>query len=346
MRYVDDIPAAKRYSVIGLGTWQFGSKEWGYGGGYDDAEAGRIVRRARELGITVFDTAEVYGFGRSERILGEALRNSGGTDDVVVATKVFPVVPTAAVVQQRGVASAQRLGVRTIDLYQVHWPNPVVRDATAMRGMRALRDVGVVDQVGVSNYPLRRWQRAEVDLGGVVLSNQVQFSLVSRGPMAEMLPWAARTGHVVIAYSPLAQGLLSARYDADAPPDEPRPGRERDVPAGEPARRRPAAVGAARGGGGARRDAGADRPGVDGAPPARRRDPRGVEHGAGGEQRRRGGDHAGARRVRRAARGGGGVQPDDRGLGDPGVGARPPLLTPSRARVAGARDERTRRWLR
>ena len=77
----------------------------------------------------------------------------------MIATKVFPVVPTAAVVQQRGVASAQRLGVRTIDLYQVHWPNPVVRDGTAMRGMRALRDVGVVDQVGVSNYPLRRWQR-------------------------------------------------------------------------------------------------------------------------------------------------------------------------------------------
>jgi aryl-alcohol dehydrogenase-like predicted oxidoreductase len=218
MRYVDDIPAAKRYSVIGLGTWQFGSREWGYGGGYADAEAGRIVRRARELGITVFDTAEVYGFGRSERILGEALRASGGTDDVVIATKVFPVVPTAAVVQQRGVASAQRLGVKTIDLYQVHWPNPVVRDATAMRGMRALRDVGVVDQVGVSNYPLRRWQRSEVDLGGVVLTNQVQFSLVSRSPMADMLPWAARTGHVVIAYSPLAQGLLSGRYDADNRP--------------------------------------------------------------------------------------------------------------------------------
>jgi aryl-alcohol dehydrogenase-like predicted oxidoreductase len=218
MRYVDDIPAAKRYSVIGLGTWQFGSREWGYGGGYDDAEAGRIVRRARELGITVFDTAEVYGFGRSERILGEALRASGGTDDVVIATKVFPVVPTAAVVQQRGVASAQRLGVKTIDLYQLHWPNPVVRDATAMRGMRALRDVGVVDQVGVSNYPLRRWQRSEVDLGGVVLTNQVQFSLVSRGPMADTLPWAARTGHVVMAYSPLAQGLLSGRYDADNRP--------------------------------------------------------------------------------------------------------------------------------
>jgi aryl-alcohol dehydrogenase-like predicted oxidoreductase len=217
MRYLD-IATAKRYSVIGLGTWQFGSREWGYGADYDEGEAARIVARARELGVTVFDTAEIYGFGRSERILGAALRASGGVEDVVVATKVFPVMPTAAIVQQRGVASAQRLGVQKIDLYQVHQPNPVVRDGTTMRGMRALRDVGVIGEVGVSNYPLRRWQRSEVELGGRVLSNQVQFSLVSRGPLAEMLPWAQRTGHVVMAWSPLAQGLLSGRYSKDNRP--------------------------------------------------------------------------------------------------------------------------------
>lgn len=213
MRHVD-IATAKPYSVIGLGCWQFGSREWGYGSDYADTDAAKIVARARELGITVFDTAEVYGFGRSERILGAALAESGGTGDVVVASKVFPVLPTAAVVQQRGVASAQRLGVRLIDLYQVHQPNPVVSDPTTMRGMRALRDVGVIDEVGVSNYSLERWKRAEGALGGRVLSNQVQFSLVSRGPLAEMLPWAQRTGHIVMAWSPLAQGLLSGRYDA------------------------------------------------------------------------------------------------------------------------------------
>lgn len=229
MRHLD-IATAKPWSVIGLGTWQFGSREWGYGTDYADGEAARIVRRARELGITVFDTAEVYGFGRSERILGAALADSGGTDDVVVASKVFPVLPTAAIVQQRGVASAQRLGVRRIDLYQVHQPNPVVGDATTMRGMQALRDVGVIDEVGVSNYSLKRWQRAEASLAGAgvgatgargaprILSNQVQFSLVSRAPMAEMLPWAQRTGHVVMAWSPLAQGLLSGRYSADHRP--------------------------------------------------------------------------------------------------------------------------------
>ena len=108
--------------------------------------------------------------------------------------------------QQRGVASAHRLGVRTIDLYQVHQPNPLVGDATTMRGMRALRDVGLVDDVGVSNYRLARWQRAEAALGAPVLSNQVQFSLVARGPMTDLLPWAQRTGHLVIAYSPLGPG--------------------------------------------------------------------------------------------------------------------------------------------
>ncbi len=217
MRYVD-IDTAKRYSVIGLGTWQFGSREWGYGADYDENEAARIVTRARELGVSVFDTAEIYGFGRSERILGSALRAGGGTDDVVVASKVFPVMPTAAVVQQRGVASAQRLGVQKIDLYQVHQPNPVVSDRSTMRGMRSLRDVGIIDEVGVSNYSLRRWQRSEVELGGRVLSNQVQFSLVSRAPLADMLPWAQRTRHIVMAWSPLAQGLLSGRYSETARP--------------------------------------------------------------------------------------------------------------------------------
>ncbi len=146
MRYLE-LDTAKRYSVIGLGTWQFGSREWGYGADYDEGEAARIVARARELGVTVFDTAEIYGFGRSERILGRALAASGGCDDVVVASKVFPVWPTAPVVQQRGVASAQRLGVKQIDLYQVHQPNPVISDGRTMRGMRALQDVGVVDEV-------------------------------------------------------------------------------------------------------------------------------------------------------------------------------------------------------
>jgi aryl-alcohol dehydrogenase-like predicted oxidoreductase len=111
------------------------------------------------------------------------------------------------------VASAGRLGTRRIDLYQVHWPNPLVFDGTTMRGMSTLQRVGLVGEVGVSNYPLARWQAAERALGGRVLSNQVSYSLADRAPEKDLLPFAAAAGRVVIAYSPLAQGLLSGRYD-------------------------------------------------------------------------------------------------------------------------------------
>ena len=215
MQYLG-IDTATKISKIGLGAWQFGSREWGYGDPYAAQEARSIVRRAVELGVTLFDTAEIYGFGRSERILGEALGEDRGS--VFVATKIFPLLPVAPVVEQRAVASAARLGVRRIDLYQVHQPNPVVRDGTIMRGMRALQRVGLVGEAGVSNYSLKRWRAAEAALGRRVLSNQVSYSLVDRAPERDLVPFAGDGRHVVIAYSPLGQGLLSGRYDRDHRP--------------------------------------------------------------------------------------------------------------------------------
>ena len=215
MRYLS-VGTTTRLSRIGLGAWQFGSREWGYGQSYAGQEARAIVRRAVELGVTLFDTAELYGFGRSERILGEAIGED--RESVFLATKIFPLLPVAPVVEQRAVASANRLGARRIDLYQVHQPNPLVRDGTIMRGMRALQRVGLVSEVGVSNYSLDRWRAAEQALGSRVLSNQVRYNLVDRSPEADLLPFAESTGHIVIAYSPLAQGLLSGKYHRDNRP--------------------------------------------------------------------------------------------------------------------------------
>jgi aryl-alcohol dehydrogenase-like predicted oxidoreductase len=215
MRYLG-IDTAKKISKIGLGTWQFGSREWGYGDRYADEVARAIVRRALELGVTLFDTAEIYGFGRSERILGQALGED--REQVFLATKILPVLPVAPVVEQRAVASANRLGAHRLDLYQVHQQNPVVRDGTIMRGMRALQRVGLVGEVGVSNYSLPRWRAAEKALQSRVLSNQVPYSLVARSPERDLLPYAASNGRVVLAYSPLAQGLLSGRYTPDSRP--------------------------------------------------------------------------------------------------------------------------------
>ncbi len=206
-------------SVIGLGTWQFGSKDWGYGDEYASNEAGKIVHRALDLGVNLFDTAEIYARGRSETILGAAI--AGHRDSVFIASKIFPVMPIASVVEQRARASAKRLGVDRIDLYQVHWPNPVVPLKTTMDGMRRLLDAGVIGHVGVSNFSLARWRKAEALLGRPVLSNQVKASLVDRKPFGEMLEWAQANDRMIIAYSPLGQGLLGAKYDATHRPSGP-----------------------------------------------------------------------------------------------------------------------------
>src|SRR6202795_4569464 len=214
MRFIE--VSGARLSVIGLGTWQFGSKEWGYGQDYAKNEAGPILQRALDLGINLVDTAEIYGRGESERIVGRYL--DGRRDEAFVASKVLPIMPTASYVERHGRASAARLGVETIDLYQIHWPNPVIPIAQQMRGMQRLQAARVITAVGVSNFSLARWRAAEAALGSPVLSNQVQYSLVARKPDAELVPYAQAHDRLVIAYSPLGMGLLSGRYDADHPP--------------------------------------------------------------------------------------------------------------------------------
>ena len=218
MRY-RDIGGA-RVSVVGLGTWQFGSVEWGYGDAYAESEAMAIVARALDLGVNLIDTAEVYAGGRSERVVGRAI--SGRREEAFVATKVWPAVPpVASVVERKGRASAERLGVDLIDLYQVHWPNPLVPLRSTMAGMRRLQDAGVVRHVGVSNFSVDRWKAAEEALGTPVLSNQVRYSLVARKPERGLLSYAAEADRLVIAYSPLAQGLLSGKYSPSNRPSSP-----------------------------------------------------------------------------------------------------------------------------
>jgi aryl-alcohol dehydrogenase-like predicted oxidoreductase len=104
--------------------------------------------------------------------------------------------------------------VKTIDLYQIHQPNPLVPLSSTMPAFRELMEEGTIGHAGVSNYALARWQAADQALGRPVLSNQVPFNLVDRRAEKELLPWAQAHDRLIIAYSPLAQGLLSGRYDA------------------------------------------------------------------------------------------------------------------------------------
>ncbi len=212
MKYVE--VGGARVSAVGLGTWQFGSREWGYGSAYARGEAVKIVQRALELGVTLIDTAEIYAFGQSERIVGEAIK--GRRQEVFLATKLFPIgLPVQVAAKAR--ASARRLGVDRIDLYQQHWPSPMFPPGATMPRMRKLMESGLLAHVGVSNHSLVQWQAAEAAFGGPVLSNQVRFNLLDRGPECDLVPWAQVTGRLVIAYSPLAQGLLSGKYQDASP---------------------------------------------------------------------------------------------------------------------------------
>ena len=147
MKYVT--MGAQKVSAIGLGTWQFGEPGWGWGSELAHEEAIRIVHRALELGINFFDTAAVYGNGRSEEILGEALE--GRRHEAIIATKVAPPLRPDQVIQA-GRENLRRLDVESIDLYQLHAPDPSAPLPRTMRAIRALMDAGQVQPSGSEQF--------------------------------------------------------------------------------------------------------------------------------------------------------------------------------------------------
>lgn len=218
MRYVE--AAGLRVSVIGLGTWQFGTREWGYGHEYAHAVAPRLLERAIELGITMIDTAEAYGPATSEHIIGEALADLDPDvrAGLTVATKFMPLAPAEPILAREAAGSLRRLRADAIDLYYAHWPNPFVAERRVMQSVRPLVERGVVRRVGVSNYSLVQWQAADRALRHPVVANQVPFSLVRPQPAADLVPWAAAHDRLVVAYSPIGQGVLTrVGLDGDRP---------------------------------------------------------------------------------------------------------------------------------
>jgi aryl-alcohol dehydrogenase-like predicted oxidoreductase len=213
MRYIEI--EGMRLSRIGLGTWQFGSREWGYGDGYATDVAPALIRRSAELGITMLDTAEMYGPGRSERIIGETLPSLSEEQraGLIVATKFTPIAPAEPIVAWQAAGSRRRLDMDVLDLLYVHWKNPFVSARRVMQAMRPLVEEGLARRAGVSNFTLAQWREAEAALRAPVVANQVQFSLAAPGPAEDLVPYAAASDRVVVAYSPLGQGVLAGRSD-------------------------------------------------------------------------------------------------------------------------------------
>jgi aryl-alcohol dehydrogenase-like predicted oxidoreductase len=204
---------------LGVGTWAWGDRAtWGFDRGYGLAEVEGAFQASVEAGVALFDTAEVYGSGKSERILGDLVRRWG--KPLIVATKFAPYRLGAAAVRRALEGSLARLGLQQVDLYQVHWPPIVGRIDTWMEALAAAVQEGKVRAVGVSNFgadQMRRAQDALAPHAVPLASNQVEYSLLHRAPETNGVLRACRElGISLIAYSPLAMGLLSGKYDAGA----------------------------------------------------------------------------------------------------------------------------------
>jgi aryl-alcohol dehydrogenase-like predicted oxidoreductase len=206
-------------SRVAFGTWQLGG-DWGR---FDEDAAVRAIHRARDLGVNFFDTAQAYGFGASERILGKALRYelNSERDQLVIATKGGLRQTDNGLVRdaspewlRRGVdASLTALGVDHIDLYQVHWPDPRVPVAETAGALADLVAQGKIGHVGVSNYSAN--QMAEFATTLPVETVQPPYHLFRRDIESDVLPYCHVLDIGVLVYGPLAHGLLTGTLKPD-----------------------------------------------------------------------------------------------------------------------------------
>ncbi|MEM0349128.1 MAG: aldo/keto reductase [Candidatus Caldarchaeum sp.] len=219
MLYTELGRTGEKVSVVWLGAWQFGSGSWGYGKSYGERECLEAVYASVEAGVNVIDTAEVYGGGVSEIIVGKAVKELG--DRVLIATKVAPHHLTYNGVIEACERSLNRLGVKTIDLYQIHLPNPLIPITQTMRAMEHLVKTGKIRYIGVSNFSLGQLIKARQALKSEdIVSNQVRYNLIQRKIEKDLIPYCSREKINILAYSPLAQGLLTGKYTSTNPPKD------------------------------------------------------------------------------------------------------------------------------
>lgn len=213
---------------LGLGAWAWGDRlVWGYGrGGYTDQDIRLAFDSSIEMGVDFIDTAEIYGSGRSERLLGQFLAETRQKLDhpLVVATKFFPypwrLSRKSLLRALKG--SLRRLGLEKVDLYQIHWPWPPIPVETWAEALAEAVQAGLTRAVGVSNYTeeqMRRTYEVLAKRGIPLASNQVQYHLLNRKvEFNGLLKTCQDLGITLIAYSPIAKGILTGKYTPENPP--------------------------------------------------------------------------------------------------------------------------------
>jgi myo-inositol catabolism protein IolS len=202
-----------KITPIIMGTWQAGKRMWA---GIDDAEITKAICAAFDAGITTFDTAEEYGWGHSERILGKALADV--RHQVVYATKVSPNHLKYDQIIERCHRSLKNLNTHYIDLYQIHWPagswgTKVTPIQETMRAMNELLQQGKIRAIGVSNFSCR--QLKEAAQFARIDSLQPPYSLFWRHVEKDAMPYCIENNITILAYSPMAQGILTGKFGPD-----------------------------------------------------------------------------------------------------------------------------------
>jgi aryl-alcohol dehydrogenase-like predicted oxidoreductase len=202
-------------STVAMGCWAFaGGDPWGP---QEDADSIAAVHAALELGVNFFDTAEGYGDGRSESVLGRAL--GGRRDEAIVATKVSASHLSRTELPAACERSLKRLRTDHIDLYQIHWPNPGIPIAESIEALVKLRDEGKVRAIGVCNFGVE--QLSDLLDVGLCETNQLSYSLIWRALEYELRPLCLEKGVGIICWGPLSEGLLTGKFAS--PGDVPGP---------------------------------------------------------------------------------------------------------------------------
>ena len=195
----------EKVPAVGLGTWEIGGRSTGDSS--RDVEGVEALRLGLDLGMTLIDTAEMYGGGHSEEVVGRVLKS--WDKPVYLASKVSPSHFGYDDLLRSARKSLERLKVKRMDLYQLHWPNSRVPITETMRAMEKLVADGATRHIGVSNFSVEQMIEAQSALSREkIVSNQVEYSLVDRSIETGVLPYCQKEGITVIAYSPLGQGKI------------------------------------------------------------------------------------------------------------------------------------------
>jgi aryl-alcohol dehydrogenase-like predicted oxidoreductase len=195
-----------KISTLALGTWAFASD--GFWGEQDEKDSRETILAALDMGINFFDTAELYGMGHSEEVLGRALK--GLRDRAVIATKAGAANLSKEDLINACEKSLSRLGTDYIDLYQIHWPSPTVPMEETHEALLRLKEAGKIRNIGVCNFGVKNLKK--IVPYGTVISNQLPYSILWRAIEDDIIPECEKNEIGILTYSSLSQGLLSGKY--------------------------------------------------------------------------------------------------------------------------------------